>query len=123
MAQKATMFGPGSTDERVLAEIGSRLARVRLERNRTQQQLAEEAGVSRSTIKRLEAGESTQLANLIRVLRALGLLANLELLVPEPEVRPLGALEQQRAGRRRATGDRSASGGDDKPGWTWGDER
>ena len=110
-------------DESVLAELGARLARERLDRNLSQQELAEAAGVSRSTVKRLEAGRSTQLTNLIRVLRALGLLANLATLVPLPEVRPVAELErggrERRRASARATPPEHARGG----GWTWGDER
>ena len=44
------------TDSRILAELGERLARYRLNRNLTQDQLAREAGVSKRTIVRLEDG-------------------------------------------------------------------
>jgi len=44
-----------ATDDSVLAELGGRLARIRLDRNLTQAQLAEQAGVSKRTIERLEA--------------------------------------------------------------------
>ncbi len=43
-------------EERLLREIGKRMAGQRLERNMTQAQLAERAGVSRRTVERLEAG-------------------------------------------------------------------
>ena len=42
-----------ATDEAVLSELGGRLAQVRLERNLTQAQLAEQAGVSKRTVERL----------------------------------------------------------------------
>ena len=56
------------TDEAVLSELGSRLGRARLERNLTQRELAEEAGVERKAVQRLEAGESVKLSTFIRVL-------------------------------------------------------
>lgn len=59
------------TDAAVLAELGERLARLRLQRNLTQAQLAREAGVSKRTLIRLERGESSQVTNLIRVVRSL----------------------------------------------------
>ena len=91
------------TDAAVLGALGERLARRRLERNLTQAQLAREAGVSLSTVGRLEAGESTQLTNLVRVLRALDLLAHFDELLPAPTP---GPLEQLRGGgkpRQRAS--------------------
>ena len=82
-----------TTDQQVLAELGDRLARHRLNRNLTQDQLAREAGVSKRTIVRLENGQSSQVTNLIRVLRALGLLGNLDALVPAPSASPIEALK------------------------------
>lgn len=71
------------TDSATLEAIGQRIARHRLDQNLTQAQLSEEAGVSKRTLVRLESGESTQVTNLLRVLRALGLL-NLDSIVPAP---------------------------------------
>ena len=58
-----------NTDEAILQELGQRVARSRLNRNLTQARLADEAGVSKRTVERIEAGYSTQLSNLIRVFR------------------------------------------------------
>jgi transcriptional regulator with XRE-family HTH domain len=55
-----------TTDDAVLAELGTRLARIRLERNLPQGQLAKQAGVSKRTVERLEAGTvATQLSGFI----------------------------------------------------------
>jgi len=108
------------TDRNVLAELGDRLSRHRLDRNLTQEQLAREAGVSKRTVIRLENGESSQLTNLIRVPRVLGLLANLDALVPAPLVSPLAQLKSRAKERRRASpvAKKSVPGAT----WTWGDE-
>jgi transcriptional regulator with XRE-family HTH domain len=90
-------------DTVVLQEIGDRLARLRLERNLKQADLAVEAGVSKRTVERMEAGGPTQLVNLVRVCRALGLLERLEMLVPEATVSPVAQLIQQGKKRKRAT--------------------
>lgn len=113
------------TDEAVLAELGSRLARTRLERNLTQRQLAEEAGVERKALQRIESGESVRLVSLIRVLRALGLLDALDGLIPEPAPSPIELLALQGRRRRRASGERGRSpGGRERTAsWRWGDER
>lgn len=108
-------------DRKALADLGDRLARHRLTRNRTQSQLAKEAGVSTSTVVRLENGESTQLTNLVRVLRALGLLGNIEILVPAPLASPVEALKAKSRERRRASP--AATPRKRKGGWTWGDEQ
>ena len=50
------------SDETLLKELGQRIARLRLERNLSQAQLAEQAGISKRTLERLEAGAAaTQL--------------------------------------------------------------
>jgi putative transcriptional regulator len=44
------------TDEAVLRELGERLSAARVSRNLTQAHVAEEAGISKRTLERLEAG-------------------------------------------------------------------
>jgi hypothetical protein len=109
-----------TSDQAALNELGQRLARHRLDRNLTQAALAEEAGVSKRTLLRIEAGESTQLANLIRVLRALGLLEALNAAIPQPVPSPIEQLRSQNAERRRAT-PQAKPAADDTP-WSWGKE-
>jgi transcriptional regulator with XRE-family HTH domain len=103
-----------------MAELGRRLARARLERNLTQAELAAEAGVAKRTVERLEAGQPSQVANLIRVTRALGLADNFEVLVPETPPSPLAELELQ--GRRRERASRRARRGARVP-WRWEDDK
>lgn len=124
---------PLDTDPAVLAELGRRLAARRLERNLTQAELAAEAGISKRTLLRLESGDSTQLTNLVRVLRALELESALEALVPAAGVRPLEQLRSQGKRRKRASrrGTRAGSGAGSDAGagagakasseWTWDD--
>jgi Predicted transcriptional regulator with C-terminal CBS domains len=92
------------SDEALLQELGHRIARLRLERNLSQAQLAEQAGISKRTLERLEAGAAaTQLSLFLRVLRQLDLLERLELLLPEPQPSPLapaGAAEAHAPARQ-----------------------
>jgi transcriptional regulator with XRE-family HTH domain len=107
------------SDDATLGELGRRVAQLRLDRDLTQQQLADEAGISRHTLLRLEDGQSVTLSAFLRVLRALELLDGLEVLVPEPLPSPLAQLERQGGQRQRASGGHSAR--DDEPGaWEWG---
>lgn len=114
-------MNPALSDAKILADLGRRIARIRVERNLTQAQLATEAGLSMSTIVRLERGNSTQLTNLVRVLRVLDLLQNLNALVPEPLSSPLKLLEARDNVRRRASTSRKTP--PPPTPWTWGDER
>jgi transcriptional regulator with XRE-family HTH domain len=108
------------SDDAVLRAIGKRLARRRLELELTQAQLAEQAGVGKRTVERIEAGESTQTATLIRIVRILGLLDNLAAFIPEPGPRPLDLLKLKGKERRRASS-RKQQDKTDEP-WSWGDE-
>ena len=111
-----------TTDEAVLSELGGRLARVRLERNLTQAQLAEQAGVSKRTVERMESGDvGTQLSGFIRVCRMLGVIERFDLLVPEPVPSPMEQLKSAGRRRRRASATKAANPSS-KP-WQWRDER
>jgi transcriptional regulator with XRE-family HTH domain len=110
------------SDKAILREVGSRLAASRLARNLTQAALAEEAGVSKRTVERLESGEvAARLSGLVRVCRALDMVDRLDSLVPSPTVSPVEQLKLAGRRRKRASGRRrpvtSAKGK-----WRWGDE-
>jgi transcriptional regulator with XRE-family HTH domain len=111
-----------ATDEAVLGELGSRLAQVRLERNLTQAQLAEQAGVSKRTVERLESGGvATQLSGFIRVCRVLDLVERFNMLVPEPVPSPVEQLKLRGRRRQRASAKGKAKAAPKK--WKWGDEQ
>ncbi len=112
------------TDDAVLAELGRRLERHRVQRNRTQAEMAEQAGIGRATLQRLERGESVQMTSMIKLLRTLGLLTALDAAVPESIDLPIAQLErEQRKIRRRARGSRGDPSAQraEEP-WRWGDE-
>ena len=69
-------------------KIGERLKAVRLKQNITQQALAEESGVSLSSVKKIEKGEIGSFDSLLRVLRTLGKLDVLLPLVEEEQLSP-----------------------------------
>jgi transcriptional regulator with XRE-family HTH domain len=113
---------PRSADAAVLARLGAGLARQRVQRGLTQGEVATRAGVSLRTVIRLEAGASSQLTNLVRVLRVLGLLDHLEQLAPPPAPSPLEQLAAQKQPRRRVRrSPRRERDADTGGGWQWGD--
>lgn len=94
------------TDREVLAEIGHRLRRYRLQQNVPQHELARLAGIGTRTLRNAESGQDTQLSTLVRILRALGRLDAVDALLPPPQVSPMELLhargqERQRARRKR----------------------
>jgi len=108
------------TDDAILAEIGRRIARIRIDSQVTQADLATQAGVSKRTVERVEAGASAQFSTIIRILRVLDLMAGLENLVPEPVPRPMQLLKQKGKERQRASTNRRPDKASKK--WSWGDE-
>lgn len=110
------------TDAAILRELGSRLAATRLARNLTQAALAEEAGVSKRTVERLESGEvAARLSGLVRVCRALDMVERLDAVVPSPTVSPVEQLKLAGHRRKRASGRRGSDTSKTRT-WTWGDE-
>ena len=108
------------TDDALLVELGAGLERARLERNLSQAQVAEQAGISKSTLERLEGGSSSQLANLIRVLRALDLLEGLNQLLPETPFSPIEQLKLRGKTRQRASSPKTERAGKTTT-WRWGE--
>lgn len=118
------------SDDAILAELGQRLSRYRIDAGLTQQALAAKAGVSKSTLERIEAGAPSQLPNLIRVLRALDLLSMLDAAIPPPVPRPMELLRHQHKRPQRVRSRQPSSNAgrqtDNKAAatpWVWGDER
>ena len=97
------------TDSAVLQELGMRLERRRIDARLTQAELATQAGISKRTLERIEAGSSTDFVMIIRVLRTLKLFIGLQNLVPDLPQSPMALLkvkgrERKRVGRPRNLG-------------------
>jgi transcriptional regulator with XRE-family HTH domain len=112
-------------DITVVREIGDRLERRRIDAGLTQAQLAEEAGISKRTVERIEAGHSTDFVMLLRVLRVLKLLEALDQLVPDLPQSPLMLLKgrgrvRKRVGHSRRPPDGTAAPKPAVP-WKWRD--
>jgi transcriptional regulator with XRE-family HTH domain len=111
------------TDKAVLHEIGDRLARRRIDAGLTQAQLAEEAGISKRTVERIEAAHSTDFVMLLRVLRVLKLLEELDQVVPDLPQSPLAILKSRGRARKRVGHSRRPQDGTAAPRpaqpWKW----
>jgi len=107
------------TDKAILTEIGARVARRRLDLELTQAAVAEQAGIAKRTLERIEAGHSAQMSSVIRILRVLDGLPGLDRMLPEAGPRPMELLKGKGKVRRRALGQRVKSQ-PEKP-WTWDD--
>lgn len=101
----------------ILKEFGQRIKDVRISQVMTQKDLCEKAGVSFSTIARIENGEGINTDNLLKVMRALNLLQNWDLLIPEQDQTPDEILKEKNK-RKRVSKIKEKEVEE----WTWGDE-
>lgn len=100
-----------------IKELGQKIKIYRIMKELTQQDLEDITGVSKRSISRLEQGETVQVDNLFKILVALDLGENIELLVPDQTKRPsfyLKKIEDQPKRVRKKT---------KKSDFKWGDER
>lgn len=91
------------SDSAIVEEIGNLIKRVRLQKNITQQQLADNVGLYRSTISEMENGRASSLLSFIQVMRGLEKLEILNLLSGVPEVSPLRLAKKEGLVRKRAS--------------------
>jgi transcriptional regulator with XRE-family HTH domain len=96
------------SDQAIIRELGAFVKHHRLSQNKTQQELAKAAGVSRSTLSLLERGEAVTLGTFIQVLRVLDLLDHLETFQFEETVSPIELAKKEQRKRKRASGETSA---------------
>lgn len=90
------------TNKAIAAEIGQRIEKLRLAQNITQQQLADEIGLSRVSYRKLVSG-SAKFENIIAVLRVLDQLVLVEGFVPETNISPMELLKLKGKERKRAS--------------------
>lgn len=85
--------------------IGKRVKEYRAYSGISQKDLEEKTGISIRTISRLEAGNSIQLDSFVKILTALNLDENIQILIPDQSIRPSTFLPKnkikQRAYRKR----------------------
>lgn len=104
------------SDQEYIKELGQKIKTYRIMKEMSQQDLADKTGVSKRSISRLEQGETLQVDNLFKILLALDLGDNIELLVPDQTKRPSFYLEKSENAPKRV---RKKTGNND---FKWGDE-
>ena len=98
------------TDDMILRAMGEFVRFHRLEQDLTQEQLAERAGVHRTTIRDVELGKRSTLLTLIQVLRSLDQLQVLKHFKVSNEMSPLQLAKLDMKQRKRASGNASSAG-------------
>ena len=117
MMEKSDISTYSKSDKLYLEQIGNFIRNHRLDQNRSQSELAQSAGLSRSTLVQLENGNRVNLISMVQALRALKKLHVLNEMEYIPQVSPLklAAMEQQQ--RQRASEKKTIA--PDKPKSDW----
>ena len=84
-----------------IVELGKKIKTYRIMKELSQEDLSDKTGISKRSISRLEQGESIQMDNLFKILIALDLGDNIDLLVPDQTRRPSYYLENPDSGPQR----------------------
>lgn len=91
------------SDTTIVKTIGAFIKQQRLKINKTQAQVATEAGVNRWTLGQIENGEAITMISLIQIMRALDILYLFEGFTIKQEISPLELAKQDQNKRQRAS--------------------
>ena len=106
------------SEQVILKELGMRIKQYRISLNITQMDLAHKCGTSISTVVRMENGVDSKLSNYLKIMNALSLIQNMDILIPElqPDFK---ALYEQKPPRRRVKQKNIKR----NSGWVWGEDK
>lgn len=96
------------SDEGIIRELGKRIKQARLNKNLSQQDIANRTGLNRSRISLIEGGEPSSMQSFIAILRAVDELDNIDSFLAEPPVSPIQMMKLTKKKRQRASGHRGA---------------
>ncbi len=102
MMGKANIKWDELSDGALLGQIGQFVQQTRLQQNKSQQQVADAAGVNRSTLSQIENGHGGTLLSLIQILRVLNQMSFLNVFQVEEKVSPMYLAKLEMKKRRRA---------------------
>ncbi len=102
MTDKSFKDWAAMSDKALAESIGTFVRHHRMGQNKTQDELANAAGISRSTLSLLERGETVTVSTLIQVLRVLDQLEVFNAFEVRETISPLALAKQQKEKRQRA---------------------
>ena len=115
MTDKHDMYSVQDT----LVVLGEQVESYRLSRLIKQDELAKMAGISRSTLARMESGKGGTLDTLARVLKALDLNDRIFTLLPKADISPFDLFGATSKKRQRVRDAQNTNESHTKP-WQWG---
>jgi len=109
----ANIYEKSLNDDGIIQMIGAFVKKARIEQSLTQKDLAESAGVNRTTLSDLELGRRCQLITLIQVLRVLDRLDIFNTFKIEQKISPMLLAEMEMKKRYRVRGKKNNTNDDD----------
>lgn len=91
------------SDAALIETIGAFIKHHRIAQNRTQQEVADSAGINRTTLSFLENGDIVNLSTLIQVLRVLDLLYIMDVFKIQNQISPIELAKIEQRKRHRAS--------------------
>ena len=105
------------SDKALCASIGKFVRHHRLNQNKTQDEVSEASGISRSTLSLMERGEKVTLSSLIQVLRVLDLSYVMDAFKVTNEISPIEYARLQKNKRQRARNHDKEGTSKEEPTW------
>jgi len=106
-----------ASDKSLLEIIGKFVKSHRLNQNKSQNQVADTAGISRSTLSLLERGEKVRIDSLIQVLRVLDLLHVMDTFHISDEISPIAYAKLKKKQRKNASPQKVNKVNEEDLGW------
>lgn len=91
------------SDKAILQKVGLFIQQTRIKQNLTQEELAMQSAISRSTLSLVERGDNISLINLLKILRTLNALYVLNDFEVSEELSPLQLAKGEKQQRKRAS--------------------
>jgi transcriptional regulator with XRE-family HTH domain len=107
MMEKANNNIASMTDKALLALIGNFIKETRLRKNKTQQQVASEAGIYRTTLVQIEKGAGGNMQSFVQIMRAIEQLQLFSFFEVSQQLSPLQLAKLNIKKRQRAIGTKS----------------
>ncbi len=92
-----------TTNQALLVQIGNVVKEMRINQNKTQQNLADACGINRTTYTQIENGKGSSMLHFIQVLRALDALYLLKNFEVQMQISPIALAKMQLKKRQRAS--------------------
>ncbi len=105
------------SDKSLMETIGNFIQSHRLNQNKSQDQVAAAAGISRSTLSLLERGEKVRIDSLIQVLRVLDLLYIMDVFKIQEQISPIEYAKLKKKQRKQASPRKNNSVDKEDIGW------